>query len=427
MILTVGWLISSQNKKRVIIMSKNKSWQVLIIGGGAAGITVASQLKNKYDNLNIGIIEPSENHYYQPAWSLVGGGEYQFEDTVKHEQNLIPRGVTWIKDFATNIDPEQNQVTVKSGAVHQYDYLVVCPGIIIDWDKITGFKEAIGKNDVTSNYVKEFVSYTWESLQNFKGGTAIFTFPAGAIKCPGAPQKIMYMADEYFRKQGIREKTTIIYANAGAKMFGVPIYCKPLEEIVERKGIDVKYGHNLIELKPDTKEAVFAVNGGENVTIKYDMIHVSPGMKPFDFIKDSALSNEQGWVNVDKYTCQHLQYKNVFSLGDASSLPTSKTAAAIRKEAPTVVANIGALMAQQQPQEKYNGYACCPLITGYGKVIMAEFDYDKQPMPSFPLDPSKERASMWLVKKYVLPWLYWNRMLKGKPLEADSWRFLLPR
>ena len=408
-------------------MSHNLSFQIVIIGGGAAGITVAAQLRKKNQHLKMAIIEPSENHYYQPAWTLVGGGEYALEDTVKHEENLIPSGVIWIKDYAEDINPEQNQVTTKTGQVINYDYLVVCPGITIDWSKIQGFSASLGKEGVTSNYVKETTAYTWETIRNFKGGTAIFTFPAGAIKCPGAPQKIMYLAEEAFQKQGVRDKTKIIYANATGKMFGVPAYCQPLEEIVQRKGIEVKYEHNLIEIKPETKEAVFATAEGENVILKYDMIHVSPPMTNYDFIKNSPLSNQQGWVDVDQYTCQHKRYSNVFSLGDSSSLPTSKTAAAIRKEAPVVVENILALMKQQQSHSQYNGYACCPLITGYGKTIMAEFDYQKQPLPSFPLDPTKERASMWLVKKYVLPWLYWNRMLKGEPFEADSWRFLLPQ
>jgi len=358
---------------------------------------------------------------------ISGRGEYLLEDTVKHQQNLIPYGVTWIKDYAENIDPDHNQVTTKTGNIYNYEYLVICPGIQIDWDKIKGLKESLGKEGVTTNYRKENAPYTWETIQNFKGGTAIFTFPAGAIKCPGAPQKIMYLAEEAFTRQGVREKTNIIYANATGKMFGVPAYCKPLEEIVQRKNIDVKYAHNLIEIKPETKEAIFATGEGNTVTIKYDMIHVSPPMTTYDFIKQSPVANEQGWVDVDQYTCQHTKYKNVFGLGDSSSLPTSKTAAAIRKEAPVVVANILALMNQKTPQNKYNGYACCPLITGYGKTIMAEFDYDKNPLPSFPLDPTKERESMWLVKKYILPWLYWNRMLKGKSFEPDSWRFLLPK
>lgn len=408
-------------------MINNQSFQILIIGGGAAGITVAAQLKKQNSQLKMAIIEPSENHYYQPAWTLVGSGEYLLEDTVKHEQNLIPNGVTWIKDYAENIDPDHNQVTTKTGNIYDYEYLVVCPGITIDWDKIKGLKESLGKDGVTTNYTKENAPYTWETIQNFKGGTAIFTFPAGAIKCPGAPQKIMYLAEEAFTRQGIRENTHIIYANATGVMFGVPTYCKPLEEIVDRKKIEVKYTYNLIEIKADTKEAIFTTGEGKTVTINYDMIHVSPPMTTYDFIKQSPLANEQGWVDVDQYTCQHNKYKNVFGLGDSSSLPTSKTAAAIRKEAPVVVANILALMNKKMPQDKYNGYACCPLITGYGKTIMAEFDYDKKPLPSFPLDPTKERESMWFVKKYILPWLYWNRMLKGKPFEPDSWRFLLPK
>lgn len=408
-------------------MSNNQSFQVLIIGGGAAGVTVAAQLKEQNSKLKMAIIEPSENHYYQPAWTLVGGGEYLLEDTVKHEQNLIPYGVTWIKDYADKIDGDNNHVTTKTGTVYDYEYLVVCPGITIDWDKIKGLREYLGKDDVTTNYTKETAPYTWEVIQNFKGGTALFTFPAGAIKCPGAPQKIMYLAEEAFTRQGVREKTKVVYGNATGKMFGVPAYCTPLEKIVDRKNIDVKYNHNLIEIKGDSKEAVFASGDGNTVTIKYDMLHVSPPMTTYDFIKQSSIANEQGWVDVDQYTCQHKKYSNVFGLGDSSSLPTSKTAAAIRKEAPVVVANILALMNKKTPQDKYNGYACCPLITGYGKTIMAEFDYDKKPLPSFPLDPTIERKSMWFVKKYMLPWLYWNRMLKGKAFEPDSWRFLLPK
>lgn len=408
-------------------MDHNSQYQVVIIGGGAAGITVAAQLKNKNSGLKIAIIEPSENHYYQPAWTLVGGGVFTLEDTVRHEQNLIPQGVTWIKDFAEKIDPDNNQVTTKTGKNITYQYLVVCPGITIDWDKIKGLKESLGKDGVTTNYTKETTAYTWEVINNFKGGTALFTFPAGAIKCPGAPQKIMYLAEETFTKNGVRDKTKVIYGNATGKMFGVPAYNTPLEEIVARKNIDVRYSHNLVEIKAETKEAIFATGEGETVTIKYDMIHVSPPMTTYDFIKQSPLANAQGWVDVDQYTCQSTKYKNVFGLGDSSSLPTSKTAAAIRKEAPVVVENILALMAQKTANNKYNGYACCPLITGYGKTIMAEFDYTKEPTPSFPLDPTQERGSMWLVKRYVLPWLYWNRMLKGKPFEPDSWRFLLPK
>ncbi|MDJ0681481.1 MAG: FAD/NAD(P)-binding oxidoreductase, partial [Xenococcaceae cyanobacterium MO_167.B52] len=387
-----------------------------------AGITVAAQLLAKNSNLDIVIVEPSDKHYYQPAWTLVGGGAYEAEATVKDEREVIPESVTWIQDYCDCIEPENNKVITQNQTQITYEYLVVCPGIQLDWHLISGLKETLGKNGVCSNYAYEQAPKTWETIQKFSGGTAIFTYPNTPIKCAGAPQKIMYLADETFRKQGVRDKSEILYCTATPGIFGVPAYAKPLMEIVQRKDIQIKAKHNLKAIKADTKEAIFDVttdSGVEEVTIKYDMIHVTPPMSAPDFIKNSPLANAGGWVDVDKDTLQHNKYPNVFSLGDASSLPTSKTAAAVRAEAPVLVENLLALMAAKTLDEKYDGYACCPLVTGYGKVMLAEFDYDKNPAPSFPLDPTKERYSMWLLKKYGLPYLYWNRMLKGKPFERN--------
>ena len=401
---------------------KDLEHQIVIVGGGAAGITVAAQLLAKNSNLDIVIIEPSDKHYYQPAWTLVGGGAYEAEATVKDERKVIPESVTWIQDYCDRIEPENNKVITQNQTQITYEYLVVCPGIQLDWHLISGLKETLGKNGVCSNYAYEQAPKTWETIQKFSGGTAIFTYPNTPIKCAGAPQKIMYLADETFRKQGVRDKSEILYCTATPGIFGVPAYAKPLMEIVQRKDIQIKAKHNLKAIKADTKEAIFDVttdSGVEEVTIKYDMIHVTPPMSAPDFIKNSPLANAGGWVDVDKDTLQHNKYPNVFSLGDASSLPTSKTAAAVRAEAPVLVENLLALMAAKTLDEKYDGYACCPLVTGYGKVMLAEFDYDKNPAPSFPLDPTKERYSMWLLKKYGLPYLYWNRMLKGKPFERN--------
>lgn len=400
--------------------------QIIIIGGGTAGITTAAQLLEKNENLDIALIEPSDKHYYQPAWTLVGGGAYQAEDTVKPEQEVIPDRVTWIQDYCQEFIPDRNTVVTKQGEQFTYDYLIVAAGIQIDWHLVKGLPEALGKNGVCSNYAYEQAPITWSTIQNFQGGTAIFTYPNTPIKCAGAPQKIMYLADETFRKTGVRDKTNIIYCTAGGGIFGVPAYAKPLMEIVNRKNIDLKVKHNLVEINSSTKEAIFEVatdSGTETIAIAYDMIHVTPPMSAPDFIKNSPLANAAGWVDVDKFTLQHNTYANVFALGDASSLPTSKTAAAVRAEAPVLVHNLLSLMAAKSLDKQYDGYACCPLVTGYGKVIFAEFDYDKNPSPTFPLDPTKERYSMWLLKKYGLPYLYWQRMLKGKPFE----RYLLKK
>jgi len=408
-------------------VANTRHHSIVVVGGGAAGITVAAQLLERDRTLDVAIVEPSEKHYYQPAWTLVGGGAYRLEDTIRDEKDCIPPGATWIKAAAQTFEPEQNRVVTQDGRRIEYDYLIVCPGIQIDWDKIEGLRDAIGKDGVTSNYSKDYAPYTWEVIKNFPGGNAIFTFPATPIKCAGAPQKIMYLADDTFRNNGVRDRTNVIYSTPGGKIFAIPGYCESLEKIVDRRNIDVKYQHNLKAIRPQTKEAIFETTteaGVEEIAIPYDMIHVTPPMSAPDFIKNSPLAVQegpnQGWVDVDKYTTQHNVYPNVFSLGDASSLPNSKTAAAIRRQAPALVENLLSLKASRELGGKYGGYACCPLVTGYGRTIMAEFDYDKVPKSSFPFDPTQERYSMWLVKRYVLPWLYWNRMLKGKPFEADA-------
>lgn len=412
-------------------IQRNLHHQIVVVGGGAAGITVAAQLLNKEKNLDIAIIEPSDKHYYQPAWTLVGGGRYKIEDTVKNEKDCIPTNATWIQDFVAEFEPDNNVVITRVGQRIHYDYLIVCPGIQIDWELIKGLPEALGKGGITSNYSQHYAPYTWEALKNFQGGTAIFTFPTTPIKCGGAPQKVMYMADDILRQTGVRSKTKIIFCTAKEKMFAVSEYNQSLEMVVKRKNIEVKFQHNLKEIKSETKEAIFEVptNGGaEEISINYDFIHVAPPMSAPNFIKESQLAIEsgssQGWVNVDKKTLQHHIYKNVFSLGDASSLPTSKTAAAIRKQAPVLVQNILASIASTEINAEYNGYTCCPLITGFGKTIMAEFDYDKKPLSTFLFNPNKERYTMWLMKRHVLPWVYWKRMLKGKPFEGDVLKFL---
>jgi sulfide:quinone oxidoreductase len=413
--------------KAVTSTTDSPHHQIVIVGGGAAGITVASQLLAKNSKLDIAIIEPSDKHYYQPAWTLVGGGQYKAEDTVKPEASCIPSGVTWIKDYAAEFDPDNNRVKTREGKQVSYDYLVVCPGIQIDWNAIAGLKEALGKNGVCSNYSFEGAPYTWETIRNFKGGNALFTYPATPIKCGGAPQKIMYLADDSFRQNGVRNQTNVLFCSAVGAIFPVPGYAAPLMQVVKRRDIQLNFKHNLKAIRADSKEAVFDVTtdeGVQEVAIPYDMIHVTPPMSAPDFIKNSKLAgtegSSKGWVNVNKDTLQHNVYPNVFSLGDASSLPISKTAAAIRGQAPVLVENLLAVMQTHSLTGKYAGYTCCPLITGYGTVIMAEFDYTNQPLSTFPMDPREERYSMWLVKRHVLPWLYWNRMLKGKQFEGKA-------
>ncbi|MEW4528127.1 FAD/NAD(P)-binding oxidoreductase [Maioricimonas sp. JC845] len=389
--------------------------QIVIVGGGTAGVTVAARLLNQRPELNVAIIEPSAKHFYQPLWTLVGGGMFPREESARNEADVIPDEATWIQDAVTAFDPEAGTITTRDGRTIGYEYLVVAPGIQINWDRIRGLKDALGSGGVCSNYSYQHVEYTWETIHGFRGGTAIFTQPAGAVKCGGAPQKIMYLADEAFRKSGVRDRSTILFASAGAWIFAVEKYARELERVVARKGIETRFRHNLVEIRPDAKQAVFEhLDTGEEVVLSYDMMHVTPPMGAPDFVAQSPLANGDGWVDVDQYTLQHNRFSNVFGLGDASSLPTSKTGAAIRKQAPVVVANLLSDMDGQPLAACYDGYTSCPVVTGYNSLVLAEFNYDKQPEETFSFNQARERFSMLMLKKYGLPAMYWHGMLKGR-------------
>jgi sulfide:quinone oxidoreductase len=395
-----------------------KHYQILIIGGGNAGISVASQLLIKNPKLNIGLIDPSDKHYYQPAWTLVGGGVFDVNKTERPESSVIPKGVEWIKESVAAFSPDNNSVSLSNNESITYDYLVVAPGIQLNWKDVKGLEESLGKNGVSSNYSFKYAPYTFELIKNLKKGKAIFHNPHTPVKCGGAPHKIMYLAADYFRKNGVLNNIDIQYWSGGPKLFAVPKYEKTLLEVVKRGNIKLNFLERLEEVDGANKRARFVGFGEHNKGIEtwvdYDMIHVTPPQSSPDFIKASPLANAAGWVDVDKHTLQHPKYKNIFTLGDASGLPTSKTGAAIRKQAPVLVANLLAAISNKPLTAKYTGYTSCPLVTGYGKLVLAEFDYDSNPMETFPFDQSKERWSMYQLKKHGLPWLYWNKILTGK-------------
>ncbi len=392
--------------------------QIVIVGGGNAGISVAARLLRKNEQLDIAVIDPATKHYYQPAWTLAGSGDFDIRKTERNEADVMPRKVKWIKHKVTSLSPDTNSVQLDNGEYIKYDFLVVAPGIQLNWDEIKGLRETLGKNNVCSNYSFDHAPYTFECIKNFKGGKAIFHNPHTPVKCGGAPHKIMYMAADYFRKHKLLDKADIQYWSGAARLFTVPKYEDTLLEVCKRANIRLNFMVKLMEIDGPGKKAKFVGIGENNKDIEYlvhfDMIHVTPPQSAPDFVRTSPLANSLGWVDVNKNTLQHVKYANVFSLGDASGLPISKTGAAIRKQSPVVVENLLAAINNQPLTGKYTGYTSCPLVTGYGKLVLAEFDYDNIPRETFPFDQSKERWSMYQMKKRLLPWLYWNKILHGK-------------
>lgn len=392
--------------------------QIVIIGGGNAGISVASKLFLKDKSLDIAIVDPADKHYYQPAWTLVGSGVFNIEDTEKNEADVIPKEATWIKKKVVSFQPEQNAIQLEDGSTLSYEYLIVAAGLQLNWHEVKGLEETLGKNGVCSNYSFKHAPYTFECISNLKSGKAIFHNPHTPVKCGGAPHKIMYMAADYFRKHNVLNNINIQYWSGGSRLFAIPNYEKTLLKVCERGNIQLNFMQKLVEIDGVNKRAKFIGFGENNKDVEtwvdFDMIHVTPPQSAPDFIKTSPLANAGGWVDVDKHTLQHNKFKNIFSLGDSSGLPTSKTGAAIRKQAPVVVENLLSAIKGNTLKGSYNGYTSCPIVTGYGKLVLAEFDYDNKLQETFPFDQSKERWSMYMLKRYILPWLYWAKILPGK-------------
>lgn len=398
-------------------MATDVHHKIVVIGGGTAGIAVAAKLRREGVS-DIGVIEPSEQHYYQPLWTLVGAGCATAKETIRPQASVMPKGVDWIKAYAESVDPDQQSVSLSTGRTVGYDYLVVCPGIQLDFGAVAGMAEAMKTSAVSSNYVLESTAKTWANLQGTKRGTALFTMPANPIKCAGAPQKIAYLSADFWRQQGNLKDMRVVLVLPTPGMFGVKVFADELERVVARYGIEVHKNSELVEIDGEGRSAVIRDNTDQSTaTIDFDMAHVVPPQSAPDWIKAGPLAdpdNPFGYVQVDQNSMQHTRYPNIFALGDAGSTPNSKTGAAARHQYPVVVKNLQAQMAGRPLEASYDGYASCPLTTSRNKMLLAEFDYTMQPRPSFKLiDTTKERRDMWYLKRRGLPFLYWNLMMKG--------------
>ncbi|MGE3844912.1 MAG: TIGR01244 family sulfur transferase [Vicinamibacterales bacterium] len=394
---------------------------VVIVGGGAAGIAVAASLLARVPKLDIAILDPADIHYYQPGWTLVGAGVFDAAFTARTMASVLPRGVHWIKSAVAAFEPERNAVILDGCRVVKYKQLVVCPGLKLDWHGIQGLSDTLGRNGVTSNYRYDLAPYTWQLVQRLRGGKAIFTQPAMPIKCAGAPQKAMYLSADHWRGSGALASIDIQFCNAGAALFGVADYVPALMEYVDRYGIHLNFGHTLTAVDGPNHVATFSKTNedGSKETIRreFDMIHVVPPQKAPDFVRVSPLADAAGWVDVDPGTLRHKRYENVHGLGDVTNTTNAKTAAAARKQAPVVAHNVLASCGMATGIARYDGYGSCPLTVERGKIVLAEFTYGGKVAPSFPrwlIDGTRPSTLAWYLKERILPPLYWNAMLKGR-------------
>jgi sulfide:quinone oxidoreductase len=398
-------------------------YDVLVVGGGAAGCAVTASLLKRDPELRIAIIEPREQHYYQPGWTLVGAGVFDRADTERAMSRCIPAKAQWIRAAAEAIEPEHQQVVLEDGSRISYRALVVCPGLSLDWDAIEGARESLGKFGVTSNYAFELAPYTWQLVQRLRHGKALFTQPPMPIKCAGAPQKAMYLSCDHWLKHGVLKDIQVDFCSAGAVLFGVPDFIPGLMQYVERYAAQLNFNSSLAAVDGPAGKAWFTVadGNGQSRTVErdFDLLHLVPPQHAPNFIRQSALSNAEGWFEAEHETLRHPRFGNIFSLGDVCSAPNAKTAAAVRKQAPVVAENVLSVLDGKGPRAIYDGYGSCPLTVERGKVILAEFGYGGKLLPTFPLDPRIPRRLAWRLKTQWMPSIYYDMMLKGHEWLAE--------
>ncbi|NBE08327.1 bifunctional protein tyrosine phosphatase family protein/NAD(P)/FAD-dependent oxidoreductase [Paragemmobacter ruber] len=406
------------------------SHAVVIIGGGAAGIAAAASLRSRQPDLDIAIIDPADIHYYQPGWTMVGGGVFTPATTARTMGSLIPAGVRWIKAAVAAFEPERNAVILDGCRVVRYEQLIVAPGLKLNWAGIDGLTETLGRNGVTSNYRYDLAPYTWDLVRGLKGGHAVFTQPPMPIKCAGAPQKAMYLSGDHWHRTGVLKDIRIDFYSAGAVLFGVKEYVPALMDYIEKYGTNLHFQHRLTRVDGPARKAWFAKTNAdgttETVETGFDMIHVVPPQVAPDFVRVSVLADAAGWLDVDPATLRHKRLPNIYALGDVTNAPNAKTAAAARKQAPVVAHNLlrdrglvgGATQgAVGGADVAYDGYGSCPLTVERGRIVLAEFGYGGKLLPSFPgwmIDGTRPSRLAWLLKEQVLPPIYWKAMLRGR-------------
>lgn len=394
---------------------------VVIVGAGAAGIATAASLLKRAPGLDIVLIDPATEHYYQPGWTLVGAGVLSQASTRRATAALIPKGARLIQARVSGFAPELNQVLLEGQGPVAYRQLIVCLGLKLDWAAIDGLETSLGQHGVTSNYRYDLAPYTWELTRGLKQGQALFTQPGMPIKCAGAPQKALYLACDHWRREGLQSQVKAAFLNANPSLFGVPAYVPALKRYIERYQVDLCLSHQLVAIDGPKRLAMFEVKNAEGVISEqargFDMLHVVPPQCAPDALRDSALADAAGWLDVDPHSLCHRRFSNVHGVGDALNTGNAKTVAAARKQAPVVAHNVAAALGHAQGCARYDGYGACPLTVERGRIVLAEFAYGGQLAPSFPnwlLKGTEPTRLAWWLKANALPWVYWQAMLKGR-------------
>ncbi|MCC5925641.1 MAG: NAD(P)/FAD-dependent oxidoreductase [Bacteroidetes bacterium] len=400
--------------------AKVRNAKIVVAGGSIGGLTVAARLMRAVPDANITIIEPKDEHHYQPGYTLVAAGVYKPEEVIFDQKSLFMPGMKWVKDYVEAFEPDQNRVITRKGDIIDYDYLVVGLGVETNMNSVENLAEALETPYVANVYKLESGIKFKNLAQNFGGGKAVFTYPTGYVKCGGAPQKITWLTEDLWRGAGMRDQVEVHFHTPQNSLFPiVPKVDNAVRPLIEARGIQNHYHQVLKAIDISTRTAIFEERMPDEsvreIRQHYDLLHPMPTFRTPKPLREGPLTREGigGQLDVDRITLQHNVYPNVFGVGDNAATGAPKTAATIRKQAPVVAGNIVDAILGYEPSNAYDGVSGCPLLTRYGRCMMFEFGYNGELVNEWIFQPTKETRLWWDFKVHGLKRLYRHVMMNG--------------
>lgn len=397
----------------------------LILGAGTGGTMVANKMAHLLDpnEWRIVIVDRDENHYYQPGFLFIPFGIYNPADVVKPKRNFLPKNIEIIMSEIEQIEPDKNRVKlVNDKRTISYDYLVIATGCKINPEETPGLLDESWHKTIYDFYTPEGAAALARYLKYWKGGRLVLNIAEMPIKCPVAPLEFLFLADWFFTERGIRDDVELVLATPLPGAFTKPRASAVLGDMLERKGILLEANFNIMEVD-NTAQAIRSYDERE---VKFDLLVTIPVNTGQDVIAESGMGDDLAFVPTDKHTLQSTQWENVWIIGDAGNVPTSKAGSVAHFMLDVLVENIQRHMEGLPPLPKFDGHANCFIESGFDKGILIDFNYDVEPLPGkFPLPGIgpfsllKESAvNHW--GKMTFRWVYWNMLLKGQELPFES-------
>ena len=399
--------------------------KLLILGAGTAGTMVANRLARALDRdeWHITLVDQNEVHYYQPGFLFLPFGIYSKNDVIKPKRDFIPAGAEMIMSPIEHIDPEHNQVKlVNGGRLLNYDFLVIATGCQVHPEQTPGLMEHEWRSSIHEFYTVDGAQALAKYLRNWQGGRMVVNVVETPIKCPVAPLEFLMLADWFFHEQGLREKVDITYATPLSGAFTKPVASRYLGDILDQKGIKVVPDFMVEHVDPDAKKIV----SYDEQEIEYDLLVSIPLNMGDEVIARSGLGDELNFIPVDKHTFLHPKYANIFVLGDAANLPTSKAGSVAHFATECFTENFMRHIDGLEMLPTFDGHANCFIESGFGKGLLIDFNYDVEPLPGrYPLPGigpfsllQESEMNHW--GKMMFRWMYWNLLLKGQQLPLPA-------